>query len=279
MVINGRPMSNTDPMLDLNEFLGANETGYRTAAVFPLTKERTKRSERSRSTQTSWSHTPAIICTCLNRSRGLLRPRCSTRCCTSKQWRARRPMRLRVCRTGGRCMRDWIKRWQRRKSRAGLLTVLSFNLTGMRAINDTYGYQAGDRVLVEAAEQLRRAVEDHGMLSRIAGGEFICLLSGQRSRRGRIAGRAGARSSRPLHDRGEIGPACPRGVELSASPLFLQTAGALTSCCIGLRPQLAKRRTCGKNEDAHYVSKELRLVLSAPADAGRDRITRLKPIA
>src|SRR6266567_2690034 len=38
VVINGRPMSNTDPMLDLNEFLGSNETGYRTAAVFPLTE-------------------------------------------------------------------------------------------------------------------------------------------------------------------------------------------------------------------------------------------------
>src|SRR6185295_4251893 len=38
VVINGRPMSNTDPMLDLDEFLQSNEIGYRTAAVFPLTK-------------------------------------------------------------------------------------------------------------------------------------------------------------------------------------------------------------------------------------------------
>ena len=38
VVINGRPMSNTDPMLDLSEFLESNGTGYRTAAVFPLTE-------------------------------------------------------------------------------------------------------------------------------------------------------------------------------------------------------------------------------------------------
>ena len=38
VVINGRPMSNTDPMLDLNQLLGHNDSGYRTAAVFPLTK-------------------------------------------------------------------------------------------------------------------------------------------------------------------------------------------------------------------------------------------------
>jgi putative nucleotidyltransferase with HDIG domain len=36
VIINGRPMSNTDPMLDLEEFLGANQAGYRTAAVYPL---------------------------------------------------------------------------------------------------------------------------------------------------------------------------------------------------------------------------------------------------
>ena len=38
VVINGRPMNNTDPMLDLNNFLGSNDAGYRTAAVFPLTR-------------------------------------------------------------------------------------------------------------------------------------------------------------------------------------------------------------------------------------------------
>ena len=41
VVINGRHMCNTDPMLDLDRFFASNqddsiEDGYRTAAVFPL---------------------------------------------------------------------------------------------------------------------------------------------------------------------------------------------------------------------------------------------------
>jgi putative nucleotidyltransferase with HDIG domain len=37
VVINGRHMCNTDPMLDLERFLGSNDDDYRTTAVFPLT--------------------------------------------------------------------------------------------------------------------------------------------------------------------------------------------------------------------------------------------------
>jgi putative nucleotidyltransferase with HDIG domain len=38
VVLNGRPMCNTDPMLDLDGFLGDNLDGYRTAIVHPLTR-------------------------------------------------------------------------------------------------------------------------------------------------------------------------------------------------------------------------------------------------
>ena len=36
VVINGRAMSNTDPMLDLQDALSGADAGYRTAAVYPL---------------------------------------------------------------------------------------------------------------------------------------------------------------------------------------------------------------------------------------------------
>ena len=36
VVLNARPMSNTDPMLDLEPFIGANDDGYRTAIVHPI---------------------------------------------------------------------------------------------------------------------------------------------------------------------------------------------------------------------------------------------------
>jgi diguanylate cyclase (GGDEF)-like protein len=53
--------------------------------------------------------------------------------------------------------------------------VLCFNVVGLRAVNEAYGYQAGDRMLAEVAGRLRHAVGEAGMLSRIAGNDFIYL--------------------------------------------------------------------------------------------------------
>jgi len=41
---------------------------------------------------------------------------------------------------------------------------------------EAYGYHAGDRMLAEVAGRLRSAVGDEGMLGRMAGDEFVCLL-------------------------------------------------------------------------------------------------------
>jgi len=60
--------------------------------------------------------------------------------------------------------------------RVASLTVLSFNVIGLRAVNESYGYQAGDRMLAEVAWRLRHTVGDAGMLGRIAGDEFVCLF-------------------------------------------------------------------------------------------------------
>lgn len=59
------------------------------------------------------------------------------------------------------------------------LTILCFNIAGLRTVNESFGYQAGDGVLAEAARRLREAIAEDGMLSRIAGDEFICLLNEQ----------------------------------------------------------------------------------------------------
>jgi len=58
--------------------------------------------------------------------------------------------------------------------RAGLLLI---DLDRFKAINDTLGHQAGDRILVQTAERLRRSVGDRVPLYRLGGDEFVIVLT------------------------------------------------------------------------------------------------------
>ena len=145
------------------------------------------------------------------------------------------------------------------KEQGGPLTVLSFNLTGMRAINDTYGYQAGDRVLVEAAEQLRRAVEDQGMLSRIAGGEFICLLSGRGADEAALLGERALEILDRFTVEVRSGQHARVGLNFGVAS-FPADGVSIEELLHTAAASARKKKDSRKREDAHYVSKELRLV-------------------
>jgi diguanylate cyclase (GGDEF)-like protein len=58
-----------------------------------------------------------------------------------------------------------------------LLTVMCLNLVGLRSINDSFGYRVGDRMLSEVAARLDKMLRDTLLLSRVAGDEFVCLVS------------------------------------------------------------------------------------------------------
>ncbi len=187
VVINGRPMSNTDPMLDLHNFLGSNDAGYRTAAVFPLTKG----SETIGALAVYTSEIDAYSSNHLHLLESVARLASTAlqHAILYEQTKASAQTDVLTGLVNGRTLYARLDQEMAKvREQGGLLTVLSFHLTGMRAINDAYGYQAGDRVLVEAAEQLRRVVEVQGMLSRIAGGEFICLLNGQTAEQAALLG-------------------------------------------------------------------------------------------
>lgn len=61
----------------------------------------------------------------------------------------------------------------RRDVGVGLLT---FDLDGFKPINDRYGHQAGDEVLVGLAEGVRRTVRRNEMFFRLGGDEFAVLV-------------------------------------------------------------------------------------------------------
>jgi diguanylate cyclase (GGDEF)-like protein/PAS domain S-box-containing protein len=56
------------------------------------------------------------------------------------------------------------------------LSLLMLDIDHFKAINDTFGHQAGDHVLIEVASRLRRSLRGNDMVARWGGEEFVVLL-------------------------------------------------------------------------------------------------------
>ncbi|HUB20478.1 MAG TPA: EAL domain-containing protein [Acidobacteriaceae bacterium] len=57
------------------------------------------------------------------------------------------------------------------------LTVLSMDLDGFRQINDAYGHQIGDALLVDVARRIRACIRMRDTLARLGGDEFVVLAA------------------------------------------------------------------------------------------------------
>ena len=62
-----------------------------------------------------------------------------------------------------------------RRSSLGF-AVLLFDLDGFKAVNDTWGHAAGDRVLALVAERARKCVRASDTVGRLGGDEFLAIL-------------------------------------------------------------------------------------------------------
>ena len=56
------------------------------------------------------------------------------------------------------------------------LSLLMLDIDHFKAINDTFGHQAGDHVLIEIASRVRRSLRGNDVVSRWGGEEFVVLL-------------------------------------------------------------------------------------------------------
>ena len=49
-----------------------------------------------------------------------------------------------------------------------------------KRVNDEYGHQAGDEVLIEVVKRFLHCLREIDIFARYGGEEFVCLLSGER---------------------------------------------------------------------------------------------------
>ncbi len=61
-------------------------------------------------------------------------------------------------------------------ARAEQLVLAFVDLNGFKDVNDTFGHQVGDEVLVECARRLTDVVRDHDVVARFGGDEFVVLF-------------------------------------------------------------------------------------------------------
>lgn len=55
--------------------------------------------------------------------------------------------------------------------------MFMLDLDGFKSINDAFGHQAGDRVLVEAAKRIDEVIGPHGFAARLGGDEFAIVVT------------------------------------------------------------------------------------------------------
>jgi diguanylate cyclase (GGDEF)-like protein len=73
------------------------------------------------------------------------------------------------------------------ESGQGVVAMLYLDVDAFQKINDSFGHEVGDRVLVGAVERLRQCVPLTDTISRLSGDEFVVLLSGIRDTGGVVS--------------------------------------------------------------------------------------------
>ncbi|MGN6100664.1 MAG: putative bifunctional diguanylate cyclase/phosphodiesterase [Devosia sp.] len=70
---------------------------------------------------------------------------------------------------------------RRGRATADMVTLMIIDIDDFKHVNDSQGHLIGDRLLVEAAGRIQRALGDYSLIARLGGDEFIVYRSGARS--------------------------------------------------------------------------------------------------
>jgi diguanylate cyclase (GGDEF)-like protein len=127
----------------------------------------------------------------------------------------------------------------------GNIALLIVDLDGFKHINDTFGHDAGDKVLAEVAQRLRSLTRATDLVSRLGGDEFGIILAQPR-------------------DPDAVDATCARIIEELGKPIRIVDQSVVTGASIGVAP-------VGKNPTTpEELCKAADMALYAAKRAGRN---------
>jgi diguanylate cyclase (GGDEF)-like protein len=99
--------------------------------------------------------------------------------------------------------------------RSAIVALMYLDLDGFKAVNDTFGHDSGDELLVDVARRLRRALREDDVVARLGGDEFVVSLP-------------------HLHSAGDIGFVASKLIDVLHAPYALEAGEARISASIGV---------------------------------------------
>jgi len=113
------------------------------------------------------------------------------------------------------------------KQQGQRLAVLFIDLDNFKPINDTYGHEAGDQLLQQAARRLQQQLRGSDFIARFGGDEFVAILPG-------------------IREQHEIGAIAEKLIAALSLPFGIDGH----QCCIGVSIGIGLYPDCAANVDA-----------------------------
>jgi diguanylate cyclase (GGDEF)-like protein/PAS domain S-box-containing protein len=147
-----------------------------------------------------------------------------------------------------------------------LLALFYLDLDGFKAINDSMGHAAGDVLLKQFAERLRRAVRVTDTVARLSGDEFVILLE-------------------DLRETGDADTIANTIVEAAREEFTIESKVLRVTTCIGIAfsvGDISAAELLKRADDALYQAKRAgrdryHIAQAGPPDASRDATARARP--
>ena len=127
--------------------------------------------------------------------------------------------------------------------------VVAMDLDNFKAVNDTYGHAAGDRVLLVVADALRDCIRDADQAFRIGGDEFVIILAEERAGTDWSRGMELATERMAAHVRSSLaGFAQARGVSASFGYREMHADDSFDTVLADADAALYHAKTSGKDQ-------------------------------